>query len=1192
MGQVISGHVISDTDRSPVLGAIVELSGEDFETRRLTTNRKGEFRFDVLGKPGNLLVLDQVGATLFQANAPGEEIEIALATAGASLPRQPTKEKLISPEVFDTIRLAASRFAAHPNATRRALDLMFCRLPPVLQMPEFVHIAEGVLRGHGDDLLAFRALLDDLEIWNHSAFSYVRRSLKQNEAEKVLSPAFLRALIPDPQPKFEPVMSRQIIAVTLAAAMRVAGSDMIAMNRNIGILLEQFSACDAVISLFRKAQEAISGGTIERQTFLTHMQIFAPVCGDVPEKPEPPSFPDRPDPDGGMPWPPLPGKPGPDDGPPWPPDPGGSDGFWRRDPCEPEFIAAFEEWFARRRFYSIDSISPSGACPGDVITITGSGFLFEGSTGVINFPTSVSGSFTPATPIEWSDTVIRVRVPEGACDGFIDLEIPGGADTILVCDVVLELFIAAAHPAEFIGGRTHLIHFSASTDACLNAGDVVAFSWHGCNIAHAEIFIRDRLGSDIAAIVVFDGTTRFPARYTVPALERSMTLTARIEVSGPCGSDARETIITVRRGLPLPGPDPFERAGGSFENFLRNIHRDDLEVAHIRPRPEEARSALDVLLKAIEVTETARERLGVRGSGCSYTDIVVPPGTTRRMIDLDGVFATSQDLHPSLRPVSERPTTPPEEIVQVLARGLRDDLGDTLSVLSPEVLEACRAVGPLRPLPERLVHVEAGIKLERLVCLLDRLFLSMPTLGGGVPQSIAGAISTGTHGSTLRLPPIADFIRAIHLVGPGGQQWWIEPASLRITDPDQMNALKREGILDPCLRVRYDDVLFNAVLVSFGTAGIIYSVIVEIVDAQVFRGETVEVSWERAREILRRRVLEPPVPEPWFLEITMDPTGRLRLSTLELAPSDTPPAENLDSPRREIADVFAEFFESLPLRLLVELPLFIAREAVRAVNPFAIFEVFARIGEGIRVVRDIIQLIGDLLELIRSHLSGEAAARLLPNALNLLWYLGNEFGIGRSIIDELQNILTYRERPTGTFVRTTWSALNLTNAICPDTLPENVRRFGDPVQRLIRSSEYVVPADQIIAFADAIRDVANVVRSGPDALILTINLRFTQRTRALVGMQQFPFNGHIELFTIEGLNGNEAFRLLLQPVLERFRAIPHWGQLHSDHTDYAALYGDRLVSWRRALDELASVADTPNTFRHDFALRGGLLSDL
>lgn len=1211
MKRVVSGRVLSDTDGRPVLGAIVELSGEGFDTRRMTTNREGVFRFEVPAKPENLRVRDRSGAELYGlANPPEQEIDVVAAVDGANLFRQPITEELIAPEVFDTIRLAVSRFAANPDASLHAIDRMFCGLPPVLKMPELVHLAEGVLRGKGDDMRAFRALLDDLEIWNRRAFTYVRRSLTRKEAEQLLSPAFLRKLVPEHQPEYEPVISHQILALTLCAAMRISSDDPIDMNRNIGILLEQFRAFDPVRSLFRTAREAMFGGAMERRAFSSRMQIFAPVCGDVPDEPpwpprpgpgDGPSWPPRPGPGDGPSWPPpLPGRPSAGGDPPWPPPPGGSDEPWPGDPCEAEAIEAVREALRRRRSYSIDDIFPRGACPGEVITITGTGLLFEGSTGTVNFPTAVSGSFVPAEPLEWTDTMIRVVVPEGTCDGLLDLEIPGGADTILVCDVELELFVAAAHASEFVGGRTHLLHFTASTGDCLNAGDVVTFSWHGCNVDHAELFIRDSSGHDIADILVLDGTTRHPARYTVPALDRSMTLTARIEVSGPCGREMMETVITVRRSLPIPMRDPFEPAGGSFENFLRNIHRDDLEVAHVRPRPEEGRSALEVLLKAVEVTEAAGDRLGVRGSGCSYTDIVVPVGTTRRMIDPDGMFATSQDLDGRLPglPASDRPQPSPE-VVHVVWRGLRDDLSDAQSVLTPEVLAAYRAVGPVTPLRGRLIHVEAGIKLSRLVCVLEWLGLGMPTLGGGVPQSITGAIGTGTHGSTLRLPPIADFIRAIHLVGPGGHQWWLEPASARITDPDRMRALKREGVLDPCLRVRYDDELFDAALVSFGTAGIIYSVIVETIDTQVYRAQTSQPTWARAREILRTTVLEPPVPEPWFLGITMDPTGRLRLSTLELAPLGTELSENPDSPRDEIVESVIAILAGLPLRLALELPFYVARESLRALNPFEAFRIFRRIRETIEMVGELIRLIRDLLDLLRTHFSGDVLARdealagALPNMLNLLWHLGEFMGIGRSTVDEIQNVLTEYQRPTGTFVRQNHKALNWDNNPCPsDTLPANVRTFDNPMNRSVRSSEYIVPADEIIAFTEAIRAVANRVRSGPDALILVINLRFTQRTRALVGMQQFPFSGHVELFTIKGLNGNEEFERLLQPELERFGAVPHWGQLHSPRTNYAALYGERLVRWRRALDVLASASETPNTFRHDFARSRGLLTDL
>jgi FAD/FMN-containing dehydrogenase len=104
----------------------------------------------------------------------------------------------------------------------------------------------------------------------------------------------------------------------------------------------------------------------------------------------------------------------------------------------------------------------------------------------------------------------------------------------------------------------------------------------------------------------------------------------------------------------------------------------------------------------------------------------------------------------------------------------------------------------------------------------------MPTLGGSRGQSLGGVLGTGVHGGDLKLPPIADAVRAIHLVGAGGQEWWIEPERDSITNPLQMAALRDTGVLCPSIRIVYDDDLFNATLVSMGCAGVIYSVVLEV----------------------------------------------------------------------------------------------------------------------------------------------------------------------------------------------------------------------------------------------------------------------------------------------------------------------------------------------------------------------------
>src|SRR4029453_18169477 len=69
------------------------------------------------------------------------------------------------------------------------------------------------------------------------------------------------------------------------------------------------------------------------------------------------------------------------------------------------------------------------------------------------------------------------------------------------------------------------------------------------------------------------------------------------------------------------------------------------------------------------------------------------------------------------------------------------------------------------------------------------------TLGGAGGQTVFGALTTGTHGGDIRMPPIADSVMALHLVADGGMHYWIEPESLRaafgvrLTDTARLNAL-------------------------------------------------------------------------------------------------------------------------------------------------------------------------------------------------------------------------------------------------------------------------------------------------------------------------------------------------------------------------------------------------------------------
>lgn len=119
----------------------------------------------------------------------------------------------------------------------------------------------------------------------------------------------------------------------------------------------------------------------------------------------------------------------------------------------------------------------------------------------------------------------------------------------------------------------------------------------------------------------------------------------------------------------------------------------------------------------------------------------------------------------------------------------------------------------------RVVVVQAGIRLHGLVRELSRRNWAMPNLGSIVEQSLAGALATGTHGSSLRHGLLADSV-----------------ASLTI--------MLASGSLVECSPQQNTD-LFAAALVSLGGLGIVTHVGFRAVPA--FR-----VRWEQGVVALPR----------------------------------------------------------------------------------------------------------------------------------------------------------------------------------------------------------------------------------------------------------------------------------------------------------------------------------------------------
>jgi len=166
-------------------------------------------------------------------------------------------------------------------------------------------------------------------------------------------------------------------------------------------------------------------------------------------------------------------------------------------------------------------------------------------------------------------------------------------------------------------------------------------------------------------------------------------------------------------------------------------------------------------------------------------------------------------------------------------------------------LRDIQKVVPVGGPPPLLFHVEAGITMADLQQLLDhqRPRLALQTSGGSSGATLAGALSTATHGGEFRWPLLADSVRAVHLVGPGGEQWWIEgdlpvadqkKLQLRFPKIDKAHFIAKgfKGIKG----LSAQDVL-NAVAVSMGTMGVIYSVVLSVVRQFGLRQIVQPTSW-------------------------------------------------------------------------------------------------------------------------------------------------------------------------------------------------------------------------------------------------------------------------------------------------------------------------------------------------------------
>ncbi len=161
----------------------------------------------------------------------------------------------------------------------------------------------------------------------------------------------------------------------------------------------------------------------------------------------------------------------------------------------------------------------------------------------------------------------------------------------------------------------------------------------------------------------------------------------------------------------------------------------------------------------------------------------------------------------------------------------------------------------------RTAHIPAGWSIRRLTAALYDEGLALANQGDVNPQSLAGAMATGTHGTGTDLGSLSTFARGFRLVCADGEARWCDAA----TNAD----------------------LFQAQRLSLGLFGIATEIEVSVVPAFHLAERIEKRRWAEVRESYEELTRQHRHVEFWFFPHS----DHLILKTLDLCdPCDPPPS--------------------------------------------------------------------------------------------------------------------------------------------------------------------------------------------------------------------------------------------------------------------------------------------------------------
>lgn len=172
---------------------------------------------------------------------------------------------------------------------------------------------------------------------------------------------------------------------------------------------------------------------------------------------------------------------------------------------------------------------------------------------------------------------------------------------------------------------------------------------------------------------------------------------------------------------------------------------------------------------------------------------------------------------------------------------------------------------------DHLLFVQCGASVQEVHDTLARHSLALKTSGASDGQTMAGAISTGTHGAANQIGAMQDSVVGIQLLTEHGAPHWLERASQPVVAPSFLQVIDT-----PAANHHKDDDLFNAALVAFGSFGVVHAYLLETVPLYTLEAYSRRLDYSQVVHTLETLDVAPlGLPDgatlPYHFEIAFNP---------------------------------------------------------------------------------------------------------------------------------------------------------------------------------------------------------------------------------------------------------------------------------------------------------------------------------